>query len=365
MAKGGILKTYGLTVGAGLIIGAGAVLLTIFGNPANMGFCIACFLRDIAGALQFQRAGFDPETGTGIVQYLRPEVIGLVLGSTAISIVRREFQPRGGSSPMVRFCIAVFVMIGALVFLGCPLRMILRLGGGDMNALVGLLGFVIGILVGVLFLKRGFSLRRAYRQSTTEGIIFPIMMLALLVLAVVSPDFIAASVTGPGSQYAPLWLALAISLTAGGLAQQSRLCLAGGIRDVVLFRDYKLLAGFAAILAAAVAGNLITGRFSLGFAGQPIAHTDGVWNLLGMALVGWGSVLLGGCPLRQLVLAGEGNTDSAITVTGFITGAAVAHNFGLASSGDGIGKGPVALAVALGFIVLGGISLVNMQKLEG
>ena len=34
-----------------------------------------------------------------------------------------------------------------------------------------------------------------------------------------------------------------------------------------------------------------------------------------MVLVGWGSVLLGGCPLRQLILAGEGNTDSAVTVT--------------------------------------------------
>ena len=37
-----------------------------------------------------------------------------------------------------------------------------------------------------------------------------------------------------------------------------------------------------------------------------------------MALVGWGSVLLGGCPLRQLILAGEGNGDSAVTVLGMI-----------------------------------------------
>ena len=41
---------------------------------------------------------------------------------------------------------------------------------------------------------------------------------------------------------------------------------------------------------------------------QPIAHSSHLWNLLGMVLVGWGSVLLGGCPLRQLILAGEGNT---------------------------------------------------------
>ena len=54
-----------------------------------------------------------------------------------------------------------------------------------------------------------------------------------------------------------------------------------------------------------------------------------------MALVGLCAALLGGCPLRQLVLAGEGNSDSAITVLGLALGAAFSHNFKLASSADG------------------------------
>ena len=35
-----------LIIAAGLIIGAIAVGLVFFGNPANMGFCIACFIRE-------------------------------------------------------------------------------------------------------------------------------------------------------------------------------------------------------------------------------------------------------------------------------------------------------------------------------
>ena len=35
-----------MIIGAGVIIGIIAVALVYFGNPANMGFCIACFLRD-------------------------------------------------------------------------------------------------------------------------------------------------------------------------------------------------------------------------------------------------------------------------------------------------------------------------------
>lgn len=365
MEKESIIKRYGLVVGAGLAVGAAAVLLTCLGNPANMGFCIACFLRDIAGALNLQRAGFDPETGTGIVQYIRPEIIGLVLGSTAVAFLRREFRPKGGSSPMTRFVIAMFVMIGALVFLGCPLRMVIRIGGGDGNALVGLAGFATGIFTGAQFLTRGFSLRRAHPQSMAEGLIFPALMMGLLALLLVRPDFIFFSAKGPGSQAAPLLAALAAAAVVGVLAQRSRLCMAGGIRDAVLFRDFRLISAFGAIILAVLIGNLALQKFTPGFEGQPIAHTEWLWNLLGMVLVGWGSVLLGGCPLRQLILAGEGNTDSAVTVAGFIVGAAVAHNFGLASSGTGIGTGPVALAVGIGLAVLAVISIANMQKLEG
>ena len=108
-------------------------------------------------------------------------------------------------------------------------------------------------------------------------------------------------------------------------------------------------------------GNLIAGKFLLGFEGQPVAHTDGLWNFLGMVLVGWCSVLLGGCPLRQLIMAGEGNTDSAISVLGMVAGAAFCHNFGLASSADGPTFNGQA-AVVLGLVVIAAISITNIQK---
>ena len=39
---------------AGAIIGAIAAWLSVMGNPANMGICIACFTRDLAGAVGLQ-----------------------------------------------------------------------------------------------------------------------------------------------------------------------------------------------------------------------------------------------------------------------------------------------------------------------
>ena len=337
-----------MVVLTGAFLGIAAVVLVKFGNPGNMGFCIACFLRDIAGALKLHNAA--------PVQYMRPEVIGLVLGAFAIAFAKKEFKPRGGSAPFTRFTLGFFVMIGALMFLGCPLRMFLRLGAGDLNAVFGLVGFILGIAIGVFFLNKNFSLSRAYPQSKQEGLLPPLVMIAFLVVLVAIPAVLTFSEKGPGSMRAPLALALGIGLVGGALAQRSRLCTAGGIRDAIMLKDFHLLWGSLSILAAVLIGTLVTGQFKLGLAGQAIAHTDGLWNALGMVLVGWASVLLGGCPLRQLILTGEGNTDSAVTVTGLVAGAAFAHNFGLASSG----KGPTSagmIAVVIGLIVTACISV--------
>lgn len=346
---------------AGIIIGIIASLLVFFGNPANMGFCIACFLRDTAGGLGLHSAA--------PVQYIRPEIIGLILGSFIVALGKNEFNAKGGSSPLTRFILGFFVMIGCLMFLGCPFRMILRIAGGDLNALFGLVGFIVGISAGVFFLNRGYTLKRTYKLPRLEGFVLPVIEVALLVLLIAAPTFIHFSTAdnAPGAKHAAIAISLGAGLIVGILAQRTRLCMVGGIRDMILFRENKLLLGFIAILISTFVCNLILTSvtagtyFNLGFAGQPIAHTDGLWNFLGMFLAGFGCVLLGGCPLRQLVLSGEGNTDSAITVIGLIIGAAFAHNFGLASSGEGPtlnGK----IAVIIGIIVITVIAFVNTMQ---
>ena len=39
-------KSKYLVIGTGVVVGLAALILTAAGNPANMGFCIACFLRE-------------------------------------------------------------------------------------------------------------------------------------------------------------------------------------------------------------------------------------------------------------------------------------------------------------------------------
>jgi hypothetical protein len=341
-------------IAVGAIIGIGAAILQYFGNPPNMGICVACFERDMAGALGFHRAD--------VVQYLRPEIMGFVLGAFAAALFAGEYKPRGGSSPLIRFFLGVFAMLGALVFLGCPWRALLRLAGGDGNAIFGILGLIFGIFIGVMFLKYGFSLGRSYAQRKASGWIFPALMAGLFLLLVFQVSFtpggpIFFSAKGPGSQHAPILISIIAGLVIGALAQRSRFCTMGAFRDVMLIKDFHLISGVAALLVFAFVTNLIFGQFKPGFEGQPIAHTDYVWNFLGMSLSGLAFVLAGGCPGRQLFLSGEGDMDAAIFAIGMIVGAGVAHNFAMASSPKGVAAfGPAAVIIGLIFCLVIGFT---------
>ena len=345
----------------GLVFGALAALATNWGNPPNMGICVACFLRDIAGAIGLHRAG--------VVQYIRPEIIGFVLGALITAFAFREWRSTGGSSPIVRFVLGAFFMIGALVFLGCPVRMMIRIAGGDLNGVTALAGLVVGVLIGIFFLRKGFNLGRSTKMHAAAGWIMPVLMVGLLLFAIFQPDFIFNSEKGPGAMFAPLGVALVIGLLVGFIAQRTRMCFVGGWRDLFLVKDAYLFSGIAAFFVAALITNYVAGNFAAdgiyhwGFANQPVAHTDHLWNFLGMTLVGLAATLLGGCPLRQLILSGEGNTDAGVTVLGLLAGAGFAHNFLLASSPKGTGEwGPVAVITGLVFCVVIGFLMQDKAK---
>lgn len=358
--KNPLATTPGIIV-VGAVIGLIAVWLQKLGNPANMGICVACFERDVAGGLGLHRAA--------IVQYLRPEIIGLVLGSLAAALAAREFKPRGGSAPLVRFVLGIIAAMGALVFLGCPWRAILRLAGGDGNAILGLAGLAAGIWIGTLFFKRGYSLGRSNAQSAVSGALFPALVVGLLLLYLVFPQVpgeaqsgpLFYSLKGPGSQHAPFIASLGLAFVIGIIAQRSRFCTMGAFRDLFLFRYTHLFLGLAAMFAAAFAANALTGGLKFGFEGQPVAHSDFVWNFLGMVTAGLAFALAGGCPGRQLFMAGEGDGDAALFALGMLVGAALAHNLGTASSGAGIGVHG-AEATLIGFAVCLVIGFVHSRK---
>jgi hypothetical protein len=343
----------------GIFIGISATVLQKLGNPANMGICVACMERDIAGALGLHRAA--------VVQYIRPEIIGLVFGSLIAALIFKEFKARSGSAPLLRFVLGFLAMIGALVFLGCPWRTLLRLAGGDGNALFGLAGLITGIWVGIFFIKSGYNLGRNQRTYPLVGWIMPLIMMGLFLLLLFRPQLPSGAVffssQGPGSQHAPLFIALLVAMVIGFLAQRTRFCTVAAVRDVILIKDTYLFTGVISLLLAALVSNLILKQFHPGFQGQPIAHTNQWWNFGGMVLAGLAFTLAGGCPGRQLFLSGEGDADAAIFVLGMIVGAGFAHNFDTASSPQGPGLwGPASVVIGIVICLIIGITMRSAIK---
>ncbi len=348
----------------GVVVGLLIAVLAATGNPGNMAICAACFIRDMAGSLKLHTAA--------PVQYFRPEIVGFVAGAFLIALATREYRSTAGSSPMVRFILGFIMMIGALIFLGCPLRMVIRMSAGDLNAWVGLVGLVAGVATGAVFLKRGFSLGREHDTNKAAGTVLPIALVVLLIISL-TLTVMAISESGPGSKHAPWIISLAVALVIGALAQKTRICFIGGVRNVILMRDFSLLIPIVGLFAVMAIYNVATGGFKLGFDGQPIAHAQHLWNILGLYAVGFAGTLAGGCPLRQMILAGQGSCDGAMTFLGMLIGAAFAHNFGLAGAAaaaatvdtPAVAGGPSLagqVVLVAGIAVLFVIALTNQKK---
>jgi YedE family putative selenium metabolism protein len=334
----------GLALGLGLAAALGALcgLLVAAGNPSAMGICGACNLRDIAGALGL--------AGEKAPAYARPELLGVLLGAFAWTAGTGRVEARSGSHAASRFLLGVALAFGALVFLGCPFRLFQRLGAGDGNALAGLAGFLAGVGAAVLLEARGYTVGRTAIAPRPVGLLGPAVALGLLGL------FLAGGVLrGPGAAAdgppprAPWALALAAGLAAGAVLSGTGFCGVAAARGIWLRKRamplaaLALAAGYAAVAAAA-------GKWTPGFSGQFASHGDHAASFLGMVLVGLAGAFAGGCPVRQVVMAGEGNGDALVTCAGIAAGGALAHNLGLASGpagATGAGKAVAAAGIVL------------------
>jgi len=341
----------------GGFMGLAGVILSFYGNPPNTGFCVSCFMENIAGSLGLH--------GNIRMQYIRPEIIGFVLGSFLISVYKKEFKPTIGSSPLLRFFVGILLIIGCSVFMGCPVKMILRISAGDLTALTGIAGLAAGVFIGIKFIEGGFSLGRPIKLPLANGFLIPAFMFLLLILLLWEPVFISISRKGAGAQHAPLFISLFASLIVGGLAQRTGFCITGGLARPFLWgaREVKgcpkstgLLIGIISFFGVALFSSILTGQFSLGWHGQPSSNESYGWNFLGMLMVGFGSVLIKGCPFRQLVLAGQGDNDAGAAVLGMLAGAALVQNWGLGGNPSGTPyEGQVAVLIGICLLLIIGL----------
>jgi YedE family putative selenium metabolism protein len=340
-----VLRIINISIVTGVALGFGGVILSYLGNPANSGICVSCFLENTAGALQLH----DELR----MSYIRPELISFLLGSFLIATSTGRFRVIGGSSPLIRFFMGFFLIVGCAVFIGCPIKMFLRLSAGDLTAVAATLGLIFGVWIGVKYVKGGFALEQAKEVTKSQGYLMPLFALVLLLFVLLDPSFIKAGQKGPAALHAPLFFSLFMGLAIGGLAQRSGLCVTGAIRNFILAREKTLLCGLIAAFLVAFTSNIVLNQFHWGMNGQPASHLDHGWTFLAMALVGLGSVLIDGCPFRQLIKAGQGDVDAAMATLGMLMGGSLVYVWLLRSTSAGpTFQGKMAVLIGLIFSVI-------------
>lgn len=153
-------------------------------------------------------------------------------------------------------------------------------------------------------------------------------------------------------------ISLVLGFVLGYLAQRSRICFVGGLRDFLIVRDRELLKGAIAFFITAWVAFSIAGAFHLvnwrapGYVGErpdslqvsapavdavpggdagasPVQAVFGIklsallLTLGAGGVLGLVSVIANGCPTRQHVLAAQGLRDARWYLIGFYAGVAV------------------------------------------
>jgi membrane associated rhomboid family serine protease len=141
---------YGVVVA--VVAGVAGELLDV-SPPAAYGICSACHGRDLANWLLNHTEGtklFVTAAGAG---WPLLTVVGLVLGSFAASRRNGEFSSINLGGNVRQFGFGFVVMCAALFVGGCPTRIIIRTGYGDVAAALALGGVAAGVVLATLSLR--------------------------------------------------------------------------------------------------------------------------------------------------------------------------------------------------------------------
>ncbi|MDD1702716.1 MAG: YeeE/YedE family protein [Methanoregula sp.] len=129
------------------------VLLISAGGPEAYGFCVACHTRDVVNVAVNDVAGTKLAVAAISQNAILPvlTVIGVLIGAFVSARYYQEFRAKAGNPVSYIWYLlgGIFFMIFALFMGGCPYRIGLRIGYGDVVALIGVVAIIIGVLVGI------------------------------------------------------------------------------------------------------------------------------------------------------------------------------------------------------------------------
>jgi len=137
----------------GILAAIVQLLLISAGGPEAYGFCVACHTRDVVNVAVNDIFGTKLAVAAISQNAILPvmTVVGVLIGAFISARGYEEFRTKTGSAASYTGHLlgGIFFMIFALFMGGCPYRLALRIGYGDVVAFIGVIAIVIGVLIGI------------------------------------------------------------------------------------------------------------------------------------------------------------------------------------------------------------------------
>jgi membrane associated rhomboid family serine protease len=146
------LKPWLFGVIAGTVFVGAEALLGIY-PPSAYAFCLACHVRDLVNTAWNLAFGAALETTLLAKRALLLTSPGVLLGAFAAAWVYRERRRQPLEKPFLYFLAGLAVMTIGIVIFGCPTRIVLRAGYGEVYGIAALVGLLVGIACGTLLLR--------------------------------------------------------------------------------------------------------------------------------------------------------------------------------------------------------------------
>ena len=140
----------------GIIAGSVFVFVEVvfsFYPPGAYVFCLSCHTRDLVNTLSnwFFQAGYQvAAVGKQALMLTSPAV---VLGAFFAASLFRERRPVKAEKPVMFFIIGFSIMVIGILIFGCPTRLLLRSGYGDLYGIGAVLAMLGGIAAGTALLR--------------------------------------------------------------------------------------------------------------------------------------------------------------------------------------------------------------------
>jgi hypothetical protein len=146
------LRPWIFGVAAGSLFVVAEVVLGTY-PPSAYAFCLTCHARDLVNTIvnAFFNTRFQATEVAGRALMLTSP--GVLIGALLAARVNGEIRPRKADVPLRSAILGFLVMTIGIVIFGCPTRLMLRAGYGEIYGIIAVLGMFGGIAVSTIFMK--------------------------------------------------------------------------------------------------------------------------------------------------------------------------------------------------------------------